>query len=107
MKALVKVVASLCLAAVCAGFAYAHFTAEPDYVLQEKPFVETVRSGDTIDGILLHYHNEENEGMNYEQWKFNILRLPQNKYLLNEYGGLKHIYPGDKIHIIAKVRVAK
>lgn len=106
MKSLAKIVASLCLAAVCAGFAYAHLTAEKDYVVVEKPFVEVVRSGDTVDGILSHYHNKELDG-DFREWKFNVLQLPANKHLLNEHGGLKHIHPGDKIHIVCKVRVAK
>lgn len=106
MKALTKIIASLCLATVCAGFAYAHFTAEPDYIVVSKSFEETFRPGDTVNGILSHYHNKELDG-DFEEWKFNVLHLPQNKHLLNQYGGLKLVQVGEKIHIVANVRVAK
>lgn len=106
MKALIKVMVCLCLATVMAGFAYAHLTAEPDYVVVEKPFVETFHSGDTVNGILKHYHNQELDG-DFEEWKFNVLHLPENKHLLNQHGGLKLIQVGEKIHITCKVRVAK
>lgn len=106
MKAIVKVLVALCFASVCAGFVYAHTQAEArDYVIEEKPFVEVVRSGDTIDGILSQYHTEHDG--DFREWKYNILHLPQNKHLLNKNGYLKLIYPGDKVHIVSKVKVAK
>ena len=107
MKNLVKFVAALCLTSVCAGFAYAHFTAEPNYTIQTKTCVERVHAGDTVDEILLHYYNYENEGLEFREWKYNILHLPQNKHLLNEKGGLKLLQIGDKITIVTKVKVAK
>lgn len=106
MKALTKIIASLCLATVCAGFAYAHFTAEPDYVVIEKTFKETFHSGDTVDGILSHYHNKDLDG-DFREWKYKVLHHPDNRHLLNENGYLKTYHPGEKLTIVCKVRVAK
>lgn len=106
MKALTKIIASLCLATVCAGFAYAHFTAEPDYIVVSKTFVETFHPGDTVNEVLSHYHNKELDG-DFEEWKYNVLHLPENKHLLTKHGGLKLVQVGEKIHIVANVRVAK
>lgn len=106
MKALVKVMACLCLATVMAGFAYAHLSAEPDYIVVEKTFKETIRSTDTIDSILEHYYDKDLHG-HWGEWKFGILHLPENKHLLNENGYLKTYHPGEKLTITCKVRVAK
>lgn len=106
MKSLVKFIAVLGLTAITAGWCYASNQADKRD-LEVKHFTEIVRSGDTVDGILVNYHNEKNEGVDFREFKYNTLHLPENKHLLNENGYLKLIYPGDEIHIKAHVRVAR
>ena len=106
MKSLVKVVAVLCLASVCAGYAYASYNAEPNYRIEKRTFVERVHSGDTLNGILEQYYDSKIHG-DKREWKYDILHLPQNKHLLNQNGYLKPLQVGDKVTIVTDVRVEK
>lgn len=104
MKSFIKVVAALCFAAICAGCAYMHYNS---YTIETKTFTEVVHRGDTVDEILLEHFNAENEGVIFEEFKYNILHLEKNKHLLNKNGYLKSLEPGTSIHIVCKVKVAK
>lgn len=108
MKTLLKVLALTLVAIVCAGFVYNRtIVNEHKTKLVKMTFVEKVHSGDTVDGILSNYYNEANEGVDFREYKYNILHLPENKHLLNEHGGLKLLQVGDKITIVANVQKAK
>lgn len=106
MEKLVKIVCALAAAYVLCGFGYSQYKEYSTHY-EVREFVETFHAGDTVDSILAHYYNEANEGKGWNEWKFDTLRLPENKHLLNEKGGLKIVYPGEKLVIRCCVKVAE
>ena len=106
MEKLTKVVCAVALTYFMCGFGYQQYQ-ECNTHYEVRQFVEVIHAGDTIDGIMAHYHNEANEGKSFGEWKFETLRLPENKHLLNEKGYLKTYYPGQKLYMRCRIKVAE
>lgn len=106
MERLTKIVCALAAAYFLCGFAHSQYVAYNTHY-ETKEFVKVFHSGDTVDSILIKYHNADNEGVGFNEWKYNILHLAENKHLLNDKGGLKIVYPGQELTIRCKVKVAK
>lgn len=109
MRLVIKVVGLLCLAAIFSGYMYADYQSEKAYQakLELIPFTEVVYAHDTIDGILNEYYNKKNEGVSFNEFKYNTLHLKENKHLLDENGFLKPLQIGQRVTIKAKVLVEK
>ena len=106
MERLTKIVCALAAAYFLCGFAHSQYVAYSTHY-ETKEFVKVFHSGDTVDSILIKYHNADNEGVDFDEWKFNILHLDENRHLLDKNGYLKTYYPGQELHIRIKTRVAK
>lgn len=101
MKSILKVIAALCIAAICVGFVYDHLTQEEN--LQTMWYVETVHSGDTFNGIVGQYYDETiRVNKSWDEWQ-----TQQKEYNQKLFANGRCLQPGDKILIVTKVRVAK
>ena len=105
MKTVVKIVAALCLAAVCAGYAYAaHQANEVKY--ETVVYHEVVRPGDTLNSILEQYYNPYNEKDCWDDWQ--TKQKARNKRLLfKPDGSPRALRPADIICIEVRERIAR
>ena len=73
MKATLKLFIILGIASIVAGFTYAHyFRTETETIV----FHETVRAGDTLDGIIEHYYNEQ-DGRSWQEFRYDHMKRNQ------------------------------
>lgn len=101
MKSILKIIAALCIAAICAGCAYMEIVPESN--VETRWYVETVRQGDTFNGIVEQYYDDSiKANKSWNEWQ-NLQRDNNEKLFANG----RVLQPGDKVLIITKVRVAK
>lgn len=105
MKALIKVLACLCLAAVCAGYAYAQHEAE-EAKFETIVYHEVVRPGDTLNGILEQYYNPYNEEACWDDWQAKC-KLRNKRLFFKPDNSPRALRPGDIICIEVRERVAR
>ena len=105
MKALIKVLACLCLAAVCAGYVYAQHEAE-NAKFETVIYHDVVRPGDTLNGILGQYYNPYNEKACWDDWQ--TKQKARNKHLFfKPDNSPRALRAGDIICIEVRERVAR
>ena len=102
MKSLLKIVAVLALASVCAGYVYADRIAS-ERNIETRTFVEVVRPGDTFNGIVEQYYDGSIKSNDcWDEWQ--TIQKQNNARL---FANGRQLQPGDRITITTKVRVAK
>lgn len=101
MKALMKVLAVVAVAVMCAGYAYNQFKPEAD--VQTKWFVEVAHSGDKFNTVIENYYDSSiKANKSWDEWQ-----TQQKEYNQQLFANGRSLQPGDKILIVTKVRVAK
>lgn len=101
MKSLFKLMAVVAVAVMCAGYAYTELVPEKN--IETRWFVETVREGDTFNGIVEQYYDETiRANKSWNEWQ--SLQKGNNEKL---FANGRALQPGDKVLIVTKVRVAK
>lgn len=105
MKSLIKVFGILALASVLSGWGYAYHQAHK-IKTETRVFCVKVLSGDTLDMILDAHFNEANEGKSRAEWMWEQKELNKNLRFYAD-GRPRHLQVGDRVHIVAKVKVTE
>lgn len=105
MKAVTKIIASLFLAVVCAGYVYARHAAE-DAKFEMVIYHDVVRQGDTFNSILSNYYNPYNEEDCWDDWQAKC-KLRNKRLFTKPNGAPRALMPGDIICIQVRERVAR
>ena len=77
MKSLFKIVGLLCVASMCAGFAYAHYRANNQY--EVLTFHDHLCKGESIESVGSNYYNPNEDNRSYAEFRDDLIE--RNKLL--------------------------
>lgn len=105
MKTLIKILALTAVASILMGFGYAYSRAN-EVKTETRVFCVRAVAGDTIEEIIGEFYNPNTEKMSWDEWRDKQMTL-NNNIRFNTDGSPRHLQIGDRVHIIAKVKVVK
>ena len=105
MKALIKIIGLTAVASMLMGFGYAYSRSQ-EVKTEERAFCVRAVAGDTIETIIGEHYNPDTEKMSWDEWKDKQMTL-NNNIRFNTDGSPRHLQIGDRVHIVAKVKVVK